>query len=279
MISEKKIKILKEYFQEQSSVVLAFLFGSFAKGFQMQESDLDIAVYFDEKLSIKETMEEEEKVWFKITRIVGRSVDLVCLNIAPASLISNAIKTGVPLTIKDKKLYWKLYLEKSLEAEDFVKFAEDFLEIYRRAKSLSSEEKTELLKRIHFLDLELGEIEEFKKLTFNEYQSDKNKRRIIERWTENILNAIVDVAKIILASDKKRMPRSYEEALFNFAILVGFSEEEARKFSRFANLRNILAHEYLDILYSRIKNFIQEFPESYKKISDFLEEYLKKIKS
>jgi len=276
MIDSEKIEVLKSYFQNQSSVNLAFLFGSFAKGFETENSDFDIGVYFDDKLSLKEATEEEEKVWFEITKIVQRSIDLVRLNEAPATLISNVIKTGIPLVVKDKKLYWKLYLEKSSEAEDFVNFAQDFFKISKKAISLSPETKIELLKRIQFLDLQLKELEEFKKLTFEEYQSDNTKRRNVERWSENILNAIIDIAKIILASEEKRMPRSYEEALLSFAIFLGFSEDESRKFSRFANLRNILAHEYLDILYSRIKNFIQEFTGFYKRISDFLEGYLKK---
>lgn len=290
MISEEKIKILKEYFQKQSSVILAFLFGSFAKGFEMEESDFDIGVYFDDKLSPQETGKEEDRVWFDLTQIINeRSVDLVRLNEALASLISSVINTGIPLVIKDKKIYWKLYLEKSLESEDFLHFAEDFWEIKKRTKSISEEDKNNLIKRIDFLYDQAKEFDRFRNLTFQEYSKDIDKRRIIERWAENILNAMIDVAKIILASEERKMPRGYEDALFNFAILVGFGEEEAMKFSRFANLRNILvypvgenfsngASEYLDILYRRIQNFIQEFPESYKKISDFLEEYLKKEK-
>jgi len=41
------------------------------------------------------------------------------------------------------------------------------------------------------------------------------------------------------------MPKTYEEALRNFGLFIGLNEEESKKFSRFANLRNILAHEYL----------------------------------
>ena len=47
---------------------------------------------------------------------------------------------------------------------------------------------------------------------------------------ENILNATIDIAKIVLASEKKLMPRTYEDALFNFSFLAGLSEEEAGKF-------------------------------------------------
>ena len=70
------------------------------------------------------------------------------------------------------------------------------------------------------------------------------------------------------------MPKTYEEALRNFGILAGLDEEDSRKFSRFANLRNILAHEYLEILYERLKNFIEGFPPLSKKITDFLNKYI-----
>mgnify|MGYP005843945107 CR=1 FL=1 len=70
------------------------------------------------------------------------------------------------------------------------------------------------------------------------------------------------------------MPRTYQEALYNFGILAGLTDEEAKEVSRYANLRNILAHEYLDILYGRIQRLIKESPPLYKKISDFLDNYL-----
>ena len=50
---------------------------------------------------------------------------MILLNDAPATLISNVFKTGIPLVIKDRRLYWDLYLTKSLEAKDFSHFAED----------------------------------------------------------------------------------------------------------------------------------------------------------
>lgn len=261
-----KIKALKRYFETEPAVILAYVFGSFAKGLQTEESDFDIAIYLTEK-------GDKGGIWSKITKITEKEVDLVCLNEAPASLISNILKTGTPLVLKDKKLYWDLYLKASSEAEDFLRFAKDYLRIFRKAKSLSIEEKTRLLERIQFLESELKELKEFKKLSFAEYQEDKTKQRNTERWVENIINASIDIAKIILASEKKRMPRTYAEALLNFGSFAGLTEEEARKLSEFASLRNILAHEYLDILYDEIRNFIKNSPQLYQKILKFLSTY------
>jgi len=284
-LKSKKIELLKKFFEKEPSVILAFLFGSYAKGLEMKESDFDVAVYLkdyypspgplSELNKPEEIREIERKIWIGITRLVGKEIDLVCLNQAPASLISDIFETGIPLKIGDEKLYWELYLRKSSEAEDFSEFVDDFFRISKKAKSLSPVAKVKLEKRLHFLDKELREIEEFKKLTFEEYCDDRTKKRNIEKWAENIINALIDIAKITLASEKKEMPKSYGDALFYFGFMAGLNEKESEKLSEFASLRNILAHEYLEVLYSRIQYFIKEFPSLYQKIDNFLEKYLK----
>lgn len=271
---QDQIKLLKDYFLKSPDISMAFLFGSYSTGRETYESDFDVAVYF--KLWEDTNYKIEDSIWSDITEIVKKEVDLVCLNNAPASLVSNVIKTGTPLIIKDKELYWDIYLKSSLETEDFSGFAKDYFEIYKKAKSLIPEQKVRLIERLQFLDGELKEIDIFKKLDFKEYQDNKFQRRNVERWTENIINASIDIAKIVLASDKKMMPKTYEEALRNFGILAGLTEEDSKKLSRFANLRNILAHEYLEVLYGRIQNFVKESPPLYQKVLDFLETYLNK---
>lgn len=270
---DKNTELLKDYFEKRDDILMAFVFGSYAKKQEISGSDFDVAVHFATERNNADYKKEDE-MRSDIADIVKKEIDLVCLNKAPASLTSSIIKTGIPLVIKNKKLYWKIYLKVSLEAEDFWNFARDYFRIYKTAKSLAPEQKTMLLQRLQFLDSELKEIEKFKKTTFNEYQEDKTKRRNIERWAENIINAAIDISKIILSSERKRMPKTYENALRDFGILSGLNQEEIKRLPKFANLRNILAHEYLDILYERIQNFILEFPPLYKKMSDFLKKYI-----
>ena len=262
------IDLLKRYFERRGDVALAFLFGSSARGFDGRDSDVDIAIYLTDK-------EEEDRIWREVSGIVEREIDLILLNDAPATLISNVFKTGIPLVIKDRRLYWDLYLTKSLEAEDFSQFAEDYWRIYSRSTSLIPEDKARLLERVQFLETEYREIGEFKKMTFAQYQKDKVKRRNIERWAENIINATIDIAKIILASEKKEMPKTYEQALLKFGFFIRLEEKEAEELSTFARLRNILAHEYLEVTYGSIKKFIDVSPAIYRKIFDFLSQYLK----
>jgi len=118
-----KIERLKSYFEKNENVLLAFIFGSKARGAEGEDSDLDIGVYLRNKT-------EEDEIWRGISGIFEREIDMVVLNDAPATLISNVFKTGIPLVIKDRTLYWNLYLSKSLEAEDFLQFAESYWKIY-----------------------------------------------------------------------------------------------------------------------------------------------------
>lgn len=273
-----KIELLKGYFLKREDVLMAFIFGSYACGRQMEESDFDVAVYFlPKKTDGREQeiyYENEDSVYSDISGIVQKEIDLVCMNYAPASLVSYVIKEGIPLVIKDGRLHLETYLKASAETEDFLEFSEDYYRIKQKAQSLNPEQRERLMVRFDYLKNELKQVDRFRVLTLDEYLGDDDKRKIVERWVENILNATIDIAKIVLASEKKLMPRTYEDALFNFSFLAGLSEEEAGKISKSAGLRNILAHEYLEILYGRIEKFIREVLPLYPRIIGFLENFV-----
>ena len=277
--TQEETRLLKEYFAQRDDVLMAFVFGSYARGQEMAESDFDVGVYFKAEKGVMEhkcDLDIEGQIWSDISAIVEKEVDLVCLNNAPASLVSSVVTDGIPLAVKDETLFWEIYLRSSSEAEDFYHFVRDYYDISKKAKSLTEEQETKLLERLQFLNSELQELDELKIITFESYRNNKIQRRNIERWAENIINATIDIAKIVLASEKKLMSRTYEQALRDFGILSGLSVDEAKVFSKFAELRNILAHEYLEILYTRITNFIDKYPPLFKKILDSLEDYLKK---
>jgi predicted nucleotidyltransferase len=158
-VGPETIEKLKKYAGGKENILLAIIFGSQAKGLAGEDSDLDIAVFLKNK-------EEEDKIWSEISKITEKEIDLIVLNDAPATLISNIFKTGMAIAVRDKKLYWDLFLKNSLEAEDFSDFALDYWEIYLRSKSLIPEDRVRLIERINFLTEEFKEIEGFRGLTF-----------------------------------------------------------------------------------------------------------------
>jgi uncharacterized protein YutE (UPF0331/DUF86 family) len=66
----------------------------------------------------------------------------------------------------------------------------------------------------------------------------------------------LDIAKVVLASEKKDVPQTYRETLRAFGAMH-FDEVFSEQFSEFSDLWNIIANEYLDIRWQRLQKFIK----------------------
>ncbi|WP_028308091.1 type VII toxin-antitoxin system MntA family adenylyltransferase antitoxin [Desulfitibacter alkalitolerans] len=77
VLTQKDKKKLKSYFKNRSDVVLAILFGSHGTEFQRNDSDIDFAILFDNKIS----MMEEMKILDELSGILSfENIDLLNLN-------------------------------------------------------------------------------------------------------------------------------------------------------------------------------------------------------
>lgn len=277
-----KIQKLKDYFLSRSEIVMAFVFGSYTKGKQTGESDFDIAVYFSPEGRAIEWEEAkfydcEDEIWSDIEKIIGIKTDMVVLNRAPSTLAFSIIREGIPVIIKNKPLYMRFLLAISSAAEYFRDFVNDFWAIKQRSMSLTDDDRERLIRTADFLESELKDYPLFSKnINRVEYETDSIKRRNTERWVENIVNSSIDISKILLASENKKIPQTYREILREMQLLEGFSSQIAEGLAQFAKLRNILAHEYLDIRFEQIKKFILESEELYKYLLDFVKKIIGK---
>lgn len=131
MSAHLMIKSLNDYFEKRDDVLMAFMFGSYAKATAHRESDVDIAVYFRPKTKYLEWEEfdvkydAEDEIWLAIERLLKRNVDLIVLNRARSSIAASAIN-GMPIIIKDRGLYLDFMLRITREAEDFRDTVEDY---------------------------------------------------------------------------------------------------------------------------------------------------------
>ena len=274
----EKLKSLKEYFEKRPDVEMAFLFGSRAKGQETSESDADIAVYFKTTSGHLEfeddtEYEDENKVWGDVEKILGISTDFVVLNRAPATLADSIIREGEPIIIKNRKLYLDFLLRATSNATDFREFVKDFWEIKQRSRSLSPQDKERLTRIIDFLETEIKDRDKFKELDQKTYEINPDIRRNAERWAENIVNASIDAAKILLASNKAKIPQTYKEIIEKLPIILNFDKNIALNIAEFTRLRNVLAHEYLDMRFNQIKKFIDTMEPLY----DYFISYAVKI--
>jgi hypothetical protein len=76
---------------------------------------------------------------------------------------------------------------------------------------LSDLQKTSIIKRIDFIELELKDLEQYENMSYEIYSRDRKARRDVERLSENIANATIDIGKIILAGENVEMPETYRD--------------------------------------------------------------------
>jgi uncharacterized protein YutE (UPF0331/DUF86 family) len=138
---------------------------------------------------------------------------------------------------------------------------------------MTTEFMDRLVKHIQFIEEELKDHEQFKSFTRDEYLKNRNKRRDLERWIENIVNSTVDISRIILSIEGKPIPDTYREVVQMISTVDGLQGVEADKLSKWVKLRNIISHEYLDIRWSSISKFIAEVEMLYKEFVPVIKRY------
>ncbi|MEW6619476.1 MAG: DUF86 domain-containing protein [bacterium] len=114
------------------------------------------------------------------------------------------------------------------------------------------------------MEIELSDLSNFFDLDYKTYQEDRNKRRSLERCIENIVNASLDIAKIILVSENKEIPDTYKEYFLNLSTMGLISNNLSQNLAEGTKLRYILAHQYLDIRWDSIKKFLSNKGKEYQ---------------
>jgi len=132
-------------------------------------------------------------------------------------------------------------------------------------------DKAKLLPNLDYLEREIQFLPKYQEeVDWKVYQSVREKRLEIERWVESLINATLDLSKMILTLKGKEVPETSRELLFKMASLIFDKEDEAEKFSEAAKIRNTLAHRYLDLRWQDIKRFIAIAQELYPAFISYL---------
>lgn len=276
------VKKLREYFAKRDDVVLAYLFGSFSRGEEYALSDMDIALYFKSKSGKPEyenkdvwMWDEEGQISSDLQILTKRNIDLVVINRSSATIVFEALR-GIELKNSDPFTQDELMSRSMFDAIDFRYTAQQYYETFERSHSLNALDRTKLNKVAQLFKDEIDYLKELKTMTQSEYTNDRAKKRALERAVENSANMLIDMIRILIASNHKPVPSTYEEIIRNAIVVEGFDEGHAEKLSKAAGMRNLLAHQYDDLRFSGIKAFIERTESSFDYLLEFVKEYLKK---
>ena len=242
-------------------LAFAVLFGSAAAGRMRPDSDVDVAVYAESggRLEIEQEREIDREIEIQIAleRATQRNVELLVLNRAPATVCAAALTSGRVVLMRDGALYSRYFLAITSVAIDFLQTEREYRAIRDRSRSLSPIDRSRLERIVDFIDTELEDRERFRGITQNRYRSDRDLRRNLDRWVEILINAAIDIGKIVLSSARRSLPYTYGQILAELETLPDFAALSGR-LQPLAALRNLMAHEYLDLRFGRITRFVDE---------------------
>jgi len=142
---------------------------------------------------------------------------------------------------------------------------------------LHQTDRAKLIPHVDFLEKELPFYSEYEKeIDWKVYESQRAKRLEVERWVESLINATLDISKMLLTIIGEEIPETSRQVLFKIGARTFEKEEEAEAFSELAKIRNTLAHRYLDLRWSDIKRFLQIVPKLYPPFLEFVKRELEK---
>lgn len=259
---EKIVQRLQTYFSAKPEVVLAFLFGSRSAGRASARSDWDIGVYLDGE---NETLAEE--IRRETEKIIGAESDVIIINRASATLSWRILSSGQPLIIKNRSRYWQLLSSIGDETQDYYETARDYYQIFQRSASLLPGDRTRLEQLIEFLEAEMTDYPRFQKLSRDDYLTNRDVKRNVEHWIEHLVHGAVDVAKIILASERQPIPETYKDIVERLSTIPPFAEEKiGDQLASWVKLRNLIAHEYLENRWRQISQFLAQTEPLWQKL-------------
>ena len=142
-------------------------------------------------------------------------------------------------------------------AIDFLQTEREYRAIRGRSPSLSPVDRSRLERIADFIDTELRDRERFRGVTQHRYRSDRDLRRNLDRWVEILINAAIEFGKVVLSSAQRPIPYTYGQILAELEALPDFAALSGR-LQPLAALRNLMAHEYVDLRFGRITRFVDE---------------------
>ena len=106
-------KNLEEFALKQENFLLVFLFGSIARGFSTDESDVDIAIMFERVPDLFELNDFRDQ----LSRCAGKEVDLITLNTASPIIKMQVLRYGL-LIKKGERDYNEFFVSTVREYSD-----------------------------------------------------------------------------------------------------------------------------------------------------------------
>ena len=179
------MEAIKKYLYKRNEVIFAYLYGSYADNSNNKFSDIDIAVYIDDKLKpVSSYLGYRSELITELQSITSKDIDLIILNEVPDKIAYNALNEGSLMFTKSDNISNRFYnnvinnISNNLSDHDII------------------ENK---LKRLYQYIMKL---KQYEGITLKKLNNNLELLWTIERGIQLSGQTVIDISKFILRKEK-----------------------------------------------------------------------------
>jgi uncharacterized protein YutE (UPF0331/DUF86 family) len=129
-------------------------------------------------------------------------------------------------------------------------------------------------RKIAQMEMYLGQVKEYSKVSLPSYKSEWKTQRIVERTLQILVELCIDMANHIISDEKMRLPEAYADT-FKVLMENGVIDKGLwSRMERMAKFRNVVVHQYekIDpaIVVSILRKNLNDFEKYKRAITKFL---------
>jgi len=280
ILKDDIISALRHYFASREDVPFAYLFGSYSRGKQKEDSDIDIAVYLS---GISEDKFFECKLDFKteLEEIFKKPVDVVIMNSAPPLLNHEIFKDGILIKNADpsflsefrmKNFYF--YLDQMYIINTYLESTKERIKensIIKERRQTYMVRREIISKKVNLIRYHLERITSKSNISLEEFLSNDDVKDIICHNLFIVLQYVIDICNHIIADEGMEEPLYLSDMADILAKEKVIRRELVKPLKGMIGLRNLLAHQYGDLDFKEIYNIVKN---DLKDVNAFLEDII-----
>ena len=264
-------------------IVAAYLFGSHATGKVWAESDVDVALLFDET-DASNQREIIGRLMENLCQALGDvEVDVVNLDGAPTYFAYEILRTGKLAFCANshERIRFEMGIfEKQMDEEPWQQIGRNYLmrraktrQMLKKGKDMIDRGRVEHL--INYVQEMLNRLQNQSGKSFEEFAEDFQAVDASLYELQTMLEAISDIAMHIVTGANLGSPNSRPEAVEMLAKNGIIPQELAEKISQAIRMRNVIVHHYprvnLRTVYDVIQNDLGDIVDFCAEIVNYLD--------
>ncbi|KXA94794.1 hypothetical protein AKJ65_03390 [candidate division MSBL1 archaeon SCGC-AAA259E19] len=117
------------------------------------------------------------------------------------------------------------------------------------------------------LENQLKSLQEKQSIPMEEYQKEGDLQAVVERRLQNSIQACIDIGMHIITEEGSRKPESYADIFTILEEMEVLDTELSNKLKEKAGFRNVLAHEYAQIMNDKVYKHLQDL-ETFERFAE-----------